>query len=517
MPMTTVQMKERQGRRSSQQTLNGRRTSGEVTGPPDRSWLIALLIRVPSRWWPALLRISDLILIVVAFVMAYWVRYRLQWFLTVDPANQTGLVTYMPFGLALVFLLFCSFQFSRVYVYRRDRLWIEEVYAIASATTIGVVVLIILNLAFGQLSFSRLIFLYSAVLVTLLLGISRAVIYTVRGYLRNQGIGLERVVLVGAGDVGLMVMRTIAARPSLGYELVGFLDDDPDINQTDIGRFQALGPLTNFFDILQNSDIDTAVICLPWRSHRIVARLLHLCEQNGVTAQIVPDFFQLTKNQMQVERLDGIPLITTRAVSIAGWNLFVKRGLDVTLATVMLVLGLPLAALIALCVRLSSPGSVIYSQTRVGRNGRQFKIYKFRSMIADADTQLDEIADLNEASGPLFKMRDDPRRTAVGGILRRLSLDELPNLLNVLRGEMSLVGPRPNVPEEVAQYKDWHRKRLSVSPGMTGLWQVSGRSDLTFDEMVLLDIYYAENWSLTLDLSILLRTIPKVLGGEGAY
>ena len=250
MPMTTVQMKQRQGRRTSQQTLNGRRTSGDATGSPDRNWLTALLIRVPSRRWPVLLRISDLILIVAAFVMAYWVRYRLQWFLTVDPANQTELVTYLPFGLALVFLLFCSFQFSKVYVYRRDRLWIEEVYAIASATTIGVVVLIILNLAFGQLSFSRLIFLYTAVLVTLLLGISRAVIYTLRGYLRNQGIGLERVVLVGAGDVGLMVMRTIAARPSLGYELVGFLDDDPDINQTDIGRFQALGPLTNFYDIL---------------------------------------------------------------------------------------------------------------------------------------------------------------------------------------------------------------------------------------------------------------------------
>ena len=515
--MTTADMKQRQGRRTSQQTVNGRRTNGASPGSSEINWLAALLIRVPARWWPALLRISDMILILVAFVMAYWVRYRLQWFLTVDPANQADLVTYLPFALALVFLLFCSFQFSRVYVYRRDRTWLEEVYAIASATTIGVVVLIILNLAFGQLSFSRLIFLYTAVLVALLLGISRAVIYTVRGYLRNRGVGLEHVVLVGVGEVGLMVMRTIAARPSLGYKLVGFLDDDPAVNQTDIGRFQALGPLNNFFDILQNQDIDTAIICLPWRSHRTVARLLDLCEQNGTKAQIVPDFFQLTKNQMQMEQLSGIPLITTRAVSIAGWNLFVKRALDVALATAMLVVGLPLGALIALAVRFNSPGPVIYAQTRVGRSGRPFKIFKFRSMTADADAQRDEMADLNEASGPLFKMRDDPRRTPVGRILRRLSLDELPNLVNVLRGEMSLVGPRPNTPEEVSQYKDWHRKRLSVSPGMTGLWQVSGRSDLTFDEMVLLDIYYAENWSLALDLGIMLRTVPKVLGGEGAY
>ena len=188
------------------------------------------------------------------------------------------------------------------------------------------------------------------------------------------------------------------------------------------------------------------------------------------------------------------------------------------LATVMLIVGLPFAALIALAVRFSSPGPVFYSQTRIGRNGQPFKIHKFRSMNADAEEQLDDIADLNEASGPpLQNARRPPPYAPSAASLRRFSLDEIPNLVNVLRGEMSLVGPRPNVPEEVAQYKDWHRKRLSVSPGMTGLWQVSGRSDLTFDEMVLLDIYYAENWSLTLDLGIMLRTLPKVLGGEGAY
>ena len=496
---------------ATKQTKQRRQTS------PDGNWFIALYSQVPPTWWPALLRISDLVLIAVAFVLAYWLRYRVQWFLAVDPSNQADLVTYMPFGLALVFLLFCSFHFSRVYRFRRDRIWLEEIYTIASATTIGVVVLIILNLTFGQLSYSRLIFLYTAALVTLLLGISRGIIYAARSYLRNQRIGLERVVLVGVGDVGMMVLRTIAARPSLGYELVGFLDDNPAKNRTDIGRFQALGPLDNFADILQAHDIDTAIICLPWQSHRIVAHLLHVCEQTGIKAQIVPDFFQMTKNQMKVEQLNGIPLITTRDVSIAGWNLFVKRALDVTLATVTLVVALPLGALIALCIRLESPGPILYSQTRIGRNGQPFKIYKFRSMIVDADTQLDQMGELNEASGPLFKMRDDPRRTATGRILRRFSLDELPNLINVFRSEMSLVGPRPNVPAEVAQYKDWHRKRLSVSPGMTGLWQVSGRSDLTFDEMVLLDIYYAENWTPTLDMNILLRTIPKVLAAEGAY
>ena len=312
----------------------------------------------------------------------------MQWFRAVDPSNQADLVMYIPFGLVLIFLIFCSFQFSHVYRFRRDRIWLEEVYAIASATTIGVVVLILLNLAFRQLSYSRLIFLYTAVLVTLLLGISRAVVYALRSYLRNRGIGLERVVLVGVGDVGLMVMRTIVARPSLGYELVGFLDDNPAKNQTDIGRFQALGPLMKFSDILQNHAIDTAIICLPWRSHRTVSRLLRLCERSGVKAQIVPDFFQMTKNQMQVEGLNGIPLITARAPSRSPVGISSSNArLDIALATVMLIAGLPLAALIALAVRFSSPGPVLYAQTRIGRNGQPFKIYKFRSMIAGADAQ----------------------------------------------------------------------------------------------------------------------------------
>ncbi len=477
----------------------------------------AWISRVDPRWWPYLLRASDLLLIVLAFVLAYWVRYRLQWFRAVDPAFQTDFVTYIPFCAALVAILFVVFHYSGVYRQRRDRTWLEEVYTIASATTMGVVTLIILNLIFGQLSYSRLIFLYTAVLVTLLLGVSRAVIYTLRRYLRRQGVLVDRVLLIGAGEVGRMIMRNIAARPGLGYQLIGFLDDNPVKNSTDIGRFKALGPLENFAKVLEQEPVDLAIICLPWQSHRTVARLLHQCDLAGIKAQIVPDLFQLTKNQMQVEELNGIPLISTRDVSIAGWNLVFKRVFDVTLASLIALVAAPLGLLIALAIRLDSPGPVLYAQTRVGRNGKEFQIFKFRSMVVDADARRAELAAQNQATGPLFKVHDDPRRTRVGRILRRFSLDELPQLINVLRGEMSLVGPRPNRPEEVAQYQDWHKKRLSVSPGMTGLWQVSGRSDLTFDEMVLLDIYYAENWSIGLDLSILLMTIPKVLLGQGAY
>jgi exopolysaccharide biosynthesis polyprenyl glycosylphosphotransferase len=231
----------------------------------------------------------------------------------------------------------------------------------------------------------------------------------------------------------------------------------------------------------------------------------------------VPDLFQLTKNQMKVEDLNGIPLISTRDVSIRGWNLVIKRMSDVALTLFFSLIALPLGLIIAIAVWFDSRGPVFYTQTRVGKNGEPFSCYKFRSMVVGADELRAEIDVLNEASGPLFKVRDDPRRTRVGRFLRRYSLDELPQLFNVLRGDMSLVGPRPNLPEEVAQYKEWHKRRLSVSPGITGLWQVSGRSDLTFDEMVLLDIYYVENWNLAMDFSILLRSIPAVLRGQGAY
>jgi lipopolysaccharide/colanic/teichoic acid biosynthesis glycosyltransferase len=174
-------------------------------------------------------------------------------------------------------------------------------------------------------------------------------------------------------------------------------------------------------------------------------------------------------------------------------------------------------ALIALAIRLDSPGPVIFRQVRVGKGGRLFTMYKFRTMRVGAEQEQERLRALNEASGPIFKIRNDPRVTRVGRILRRLSLDELPQLVNVLKGEMSLVGPRPPVPSEVEAYKPWQRQRLSAIPGMTGLWQISGRSDLTFDEMCLLDIYYIENWSPLLDLEIMLRTIPRVIMGEGAY
>ena len=485
---------------------------------PAKTGMLVDLARVtPKGAWKYLLVVNDAILILAAFVAAYAIRYDLQWFRAVDPVFQVDIWVYAPFALALVVVLPISFRFSGVYPYRRGRSVIEETYAIATAVTVGVVVLITAGLVFSPLLYSRLIFLYFAFLVTTLLGLSRLVIQLGRGHLRQYGVGVDRFVLVGAGDVGRMVMRTVAARPDFGYQLVGFVDDNPAKGDSDIGPFKGLGPVDNLPSVLESHEVDSIIICLPWQSHRVIQRLLRTCEQRGVRAQVVPDLFQLTKNQVYVDDLNGIPLISTRGVSIQGWNLILKRASDLALGIAAAVISLPLALLIALAIKLDTAGPILYSQTRIGKNGAPFRCFKFRSMVVGADSMRPEMAEINEATGPLFKVRNDPRRTAVGRWLRRYSLDELPQLINVIRGEMSLVGPRPNLPEEAEQYEEWHKKRLTVSPGITGLWQVSGRSDLTFDEMVLLDIYYVENWNIVMDISILVRSLPAVLRGRGAY
>ncbi len=225
----------------------------------------------------------------------------------------------------------------------------------------------------------------------------------------------------------------------------------------------------------------------------------------------------MTLSRVVVDNLDGIPLLSVRELSLREWQVALKRALDVVVAGLGVLLLSPVLLLTALAIRLDSPGPVIFRQTRVGRGGQEFTCLKFRTMCVDAEARLAELKRQNEANGPWFKMRHDPRSTRVRRLLRRTSLDELPKLWNVLRGEMSLIGPRPNLPSEVQAYEPWHYRRLEITPGMTGLWQVSGRSELSFDEMVLLDVYYIENWSPILDLHILLKTIPTVLLGSGAY
>jgi exopolysaccharide biosynthesis polyprenyl glycosylphosphotransferase len=337
------------------------------------------------------------------------------------------------------------------------------------------------------------------------------------GRLHARGVGVRRTIIVGAGEIGRTVMRTVVARPGLGYHVIGFVDDNPKKGETNIGRFEGLGAVNNLPKLIEKEDVDEVIITLPWMYHRKIMGIVHACERRNVSAHIVPDLFQMSLSRVDVDDLGGVPLVGVREVGFGHRVRAIKRLMDVAGATLALTLGAPILGLISVAIRLDSEGPVMFRQTRIGANGEPFEIVKFRSMYQGAEERLEDLRDLSEVDGPIFKMKEDPRVTKVGRILRRTSLDELPQLWNVVRGEMSLVGPRPPIPAEVDEYLEWHKKRLEVRPGMTGLWQVSGRSLLSFDEQCLLDIYYIENWSLWLDIQILLRTVPEVVFGNGAY
>ena len=465
--------------------------------------------------WPTFL--ADVLFINVAFRIAYWMRYDLQWFRAVDPANNVPYGVYFPLVALLTVVLVLLNRREGAYDAYRPRTFFDECYAVINSTTTSIMLMIVIASFIGRLFYSRMIFIYAGLLIIVLLCLVRLLRSMLMMRLRQVGVGVDRVLIVGAGEVGRTVIRNLLAQPELGYRVVGFLDDDPIKGCTDIGQIRALGPVENVAPVVKRFGIDQVIITLPWQYHHKILRLMTECEGSGARPRVVPDLFQLSLGSVDVEAINGIPLIGIKQTALRGLNLVVKRAFDITLAGLAVVLSTPLWLLVALAIRLDSPGPILFRQERAGREGKPFICYKFRSMVCGAEAEVAKLKGRNEASGPLFKIKDDPRCTRVGRLIRRMSLDELPQLINVLRGDMSLVGPRPGLPSEVAQYQQWHLKRLEILPGLTGLWQVSGRSDISFDEMVLLDIYYGENWSLGTDLRILMRTVPQVLFGDGAY
>ena len=469
------------------------------------------------RLWPYAKPLADMALIALSFAGAYWVRYELQWIRQVEPGYLVPLSVYVPSVIALAAIVLFVYWLEGAYRQERGRTFYDDFYIILRGSLTGIAMMIVFVFLATPSYYSRLIFGYTGILTLILVSSSRAAEHALVARRRKRGIGVVRVLVAGVGEIGRSVMRSVVARPELGYQIVGFVDDDPERAETDIGRFPALGMTERVPELIASHQVDEVIIALPWSSQRTIMRIVGQCRQENVSSRIVPDLFQLALSQVVVENLDGIPLIGVQEPTMRDWQVFVKRAIDVVLAALGLVLLSPLFLAVALAIKLETPGEPVFRQTRMGKDGIMFTCFKFRSMCVDAENRIGSLLDKNEATGPLFKMRDDPRTTRVGSAIRRFSLDELPQLWNVLRGDMSLIGPRPAMPEEVNAYQPWHLRRLEVAPGMSGLWQVSGRSDLSFDEMVLLDIYYIENWSPILDLRILLRTLPTVILGTGAY
>ena len=423
---------------------------------------------------------------------------------------------YITLQVGIVIGLLLIFATRGLYRVRLTGSWFRQAWTIISSATVGLAFLITYYFLFQPTGNSRLIVPFVWGTTILLLCAGRLVVSITMGILYRLGLGETRLLVVGSGRLGKMTMQHIAAKPNLGYSIIGFLHDMTE-EPADFGRFKMLGTLDDIGLVIRSMQVDEVIIALPSYLHEYAIRSVKTCERLGASFKLIPDLYEMNLSRIDMETMEGIPLIGIKQASLNTVQRAVTRGVDILVASVILLVGLPLWICIAIAIRANSRGPIIYGQKRVGLNGQLFDFYKFRSMYQDADKVLSALIAQNEAQGPLFKMRDDPRRTPVGRFLRRTSLDEFPQLINVLKGEMSLVGPRPPLPREVAQYEEWQKGRLAIKPGLTGLWQVRGRSDLSFDEGVLMDLYYIENWSLRLYFQILLRTVPAVLLRRGAY
>ena len=378
------------------------------------------------------------------------------------------------------------------------------------ATWLGLLVVNALGLAHPRLVVAATFWCLAIVLVTAARASAR---WLVQRKIRAR----EATLIVGSGQVAQRVVSKLAERPQYGLDVVGFVDDDP--HQLEDGP-PHLGGTRRLEQIVQAYGVERVIVAFSRLPGAAQVELLRRCAALNVRTEIVPRLFEVIGSRSQVHDLEGLPLVSLRPARLSVTARFLKRGLDVSVAGAGLVLLGPFLAVTALAIKLESPGPVFFRQERMGAGGRRFRIYKFRSMYADADERKHEVAHLNKhrEQGPvMFKVAGDPRMTRTGRFLRRWSIDELPQLINVVRGEMSLVGPRPLILDEDENVRGHHRRRLPLTPGITGLWQVLGRSDIPFAEMVTLDYLYVTNWSLWLDLKLLARTIPAIISKRGAY
>jgi exopolysaccharide biosynthesis polyprenyl glycosylphosphotransferase len=448
--------------------------------------------------------VVDALVVVGAFLIAYWVRF----VIPDDETSALGLQEYARLAVLVALMTVTLLGIQGVYQPRQRRSWLGRLQVVVSAISTSLILTVVISYAVGDQRYSRLWFATGWVVSAVGLVVWRSVAQRLLAHAGAALIPANRAVIVGANPIGEQVAGELSDR----FEIVGWVDNGSDLQER--SRLSLLGPIAHLPRIVREYAIDELIITLPQNRRDQVNAVIARGFSRRVNVKLVPDLGDILPSTLDLHYLGGRPYVGFSPVANVDW---LKRATDLAFTCAGLVAIWPILLAIALAVKLDSPGPILYRQQRVGKDGRLFQMLKFRSMHRDADQRRTELSAANEATGPLFKMRNDPRVTRTGRFLRRTSLDELPQLVNVLRGEMSLVGPRPPLPSEVESYEEWQLGRLRAVPGMTGLWQVSGRSEVSFHDMVRLDLHYIRNWSLSLDLEILWRTLPAVLGHRGAY
>jgi exopolysaccharide biosynthesis polyprenyl glycosylphosphotransferase len=423
------------------------------------------------------------------------------------------------------FLLVWHILFSAFGLYGSKRLasrW-EEARDIAGATTLGTFMIALSALAFHIWVVNRIFLLLFWVLTTSSVILSRTVIRAVLAYARKHGRNTRNLLVIGTNARAMTLVQRIQGKPELGYRLLGFADEEwAGLDDFKKQGYPLVTDLEELPSYVRRNVVDEVVLALPIRSfHTLASRIAGACEQQGIIVRFMPNIFDLKEAHDRADNLGGDDALLSHDSMIEDvWGLAIKRAIDVFLSGAAIILLSPVMLLTAVLVKLTAPGPIFFIQKRLGRNKRMFEIFKFRTMVIDAENRLKDLEHKNEVSGPVFKIKNDPRVTPLGRFLRKTSIDELPQLFNVLKGDMSLVGPRPLQVRDYELFEtfceDWQRRRFSVRPGITCLWQIKGRSSIPFEKWMELDLQYIRTWSLWLDLQILAKTVPAVLKGSGA-
>jgi exopolysaccharide biosynthesis polyprenyl glycosylphosphotransferase len=417
-----------------------------------------------------------------------------------------------------LFSLPCWLAIAGLYgLYEGDRLradtsTLDDFWPLFHGITVGVwLTFVVIRLSdVLRASERRLILFWFVALVVLPLGRSIA-----RVYIRTRLAFLQRTLIVGAGLVGQEIARKIRRNPGYGLELAGFVDSDPLPMHHELADVRVLGGTDQLAEIVRSHGVERVMLAFTGDGHDAGLDVVRACNELDVELDIVPRLFEVVGSKARFHSLQGTPLLGLTPPVLSGSHRIAKRTVDIVGATLGLIALSPLLIGAAIAIRASGPGPVLFRQTRIGRGQTPFTILKFRTMVEDAEQLKAEVAHLNahlDTDARMFKIPDDPRITSVGRVLRKYSIDELPQLVNVLRGQMSLVGPRPLIPHEHQYVNDWGLRRLDLTPGLTGLWQVFGRSEIPFAEMLVLDYLYVTNWTLWGDIKLVVRTIPALLG-----
>ncbi|MFC1704264.1 sugar transferase [Candidatus Omnitrophota bacterium] len=466
----------------------------------------------------------DALIITGAFFLSYYIFSHFHLFYRLDLVassrvigSPAGLRMYLPVLILWVSLWIFMLSLNGVYRSLRAHAFFEVIWIIIKSGLFS-------TLAFTSVAFllkiefiSRIFILIFTFASFALLILEKRIVVSVIHNLLLKGYNLRNILVVGTGPRAERFVDMINAHPEWGFSIIGLIDDDTSRVGKKILGAKVMGTLKDIPQILRKKIVDEVVFVVPRMWLQRIQHSVAACETQGIKAHVAADLFDLNIAKARQTDLEGFPLLTFETTFAMEWQLFIKRSIDLVASGLGIVFLSPLFLLVSIIIKTTSPGPVFFKQRRVGLNGRIFTLFKFRSMYKNAQEKLKELEHLNEASGPVFKIKDDPRITPIGRFMRKTSIDELPQLFNVFMAQMSLVGPRPPIPSEVRKYRLWQRRRLSMRPGITCLWQVSGRSKISFERWMELDLEYIDHWCLRLDFNILMKTIPAVTAGVGAH